>query len=230
LTTSYTQNLIRSLTGAAGSAMYDITNDMYRSYLGDGDLEDAITRGAERYGDNMQRGAGVYRPLFGDYESVVAVRDNNWQQYNSKRDGIDRAMTVYQRDLRAPGVTSRSMPYQMQSDTPLPQFMGTRAAYVASIAQILSRETADVRQQLTQLGMQAESVRDSRNTPREDINRQLNDLTRQRRLMALYLLQRTRHYEDVISRTLGEDFDFEDFDPEAYRTPMTPTAEQPAPQ
>lgn len=221
LATAYWQNVITSLTGTFGSTMYNIANDTHRSLVGGSSTDDALQRGRERWFDTMQRGAGAFRPLFGQYQHVISVGDNNWQMYNERRDGVDRALRVYNRDVRTSNTTSMSNPQPLPTDVPLPQFQGTQAATIGFYALMLDRETANMRQQLTALGNQAEAIRNRYVTPREQSNGDLNANTRRRREMALWLLMQTRHTEQVIGQQIGEpDFTFENYDPRQYQRPI----------
>lgn len=228
LASAYWQNVINSLGGTFGSTMYNISNDVHRSLVGGSSADDAMARGRERWFDTVQRGAGVFRPLFGQYEHVISVGDNNWQQYNERRDGVDRALRVYNRDVRTSNTTSMSNPMPLPTDVPLPQFQGTRAATIGFYALMLDRETANMRSQLGALGAQSEAIRNRYVTPREQSNVDLNVLTRRRREMALWLLIQTRHTEQVIGQQIGDpDFTFENYDPRAYAQPISSRTAQP---
>lgn len=230
LLNNYNQNMLFSVTGAVGRGLYGMVNDFYRSALHDNSVEHALNRAAESWREGVDRSAPMIRPLLPGYEHLDNVVDRNWSAYNARKDGIERAQNVYNRDVRAHGITSMSYPMQQLPDVPLPEFNGTQAATVGFYATMLDRETANMRTRLRQLSDQAASIRNRSITPRQQNNRELNTINTQRREIAIGLLMHVRHYEDVIGRAIGDEhFTFRDYNPRDYMRPI-PQAPIPQPQ
>lgn len=230
LLSEYWQNMLYSVSGAFGRGMYESANDFHRSVTGGSGVEEALDRAAESWQDQAEHSSGLFRPLFGNYEHLDNAVDSNWQQYNERKDGIERAINVFDRDVRAHGVTSRSVNAPQMMDIPLPEFRGTRAAMIGYFASELEQQTGRLRAQLRSMGEQAQSIRNRYVTPRQQSNRDLNTLNAQRRDIALRLLMMTRQYEQVIGRQIGQrNFTFRNYNPRDYMEPV-PQAPQPQPQ
>lgn len=225
--TSWWQEMIGALTGTFGSTVIDAANAFYRSRQADGSIGDAISRAGERWQDSLAHGAGPLRPLFGDYEHVIAVGDGNWQQLHDRSQGVEAAVRVYNQDVRTSNTTSMSRPMPLQTDQPLPDFQGTQAAVIGSEALFYQRETADLQRRMSALRDQGESIRANYNTPRQETNEELNQNTRMRRALALQMLRLLRAREQRVGALIGDPhFTFEGYNPRDYMQPMEPVPVQ----
>jgi hypothetical protein len=225
---AYWQNLIQSVGGTFFRSMAEITNDMYRAWGEDAPFDKKVQQGYDRWKDTQAKGAGLATPLlFGDYEKVKAVGDTNWQMMRDKQEGIDKALKVFDVDLRAEGSTGLGMrtalPMPEEEGVIKPEYQGTQVEVIGSYAKALRKEISVEVGILSALGKQTEKIRNEYLTSPEKKNKKVNDLAEKRKALTLYVLTRTRAYEDLIGQAVGNpDFSFDEYNPQDYAQPMQP--------
>lgn len=222
LTSAQWEAFISGTTGAAGAAMIDIAND-FAAVAGDRGMSEGLDAAGRRWQDIQQRRIqnSPLRPLFGQYESMRAISDANWQLYNQRREGMEAAARVMSRDVMAGGATGQTQPLEMPAGTPRPDVVGTAAHTIGLAAQALQSDIRPLQQRMAALGMQAEGIRNAYTMRPEDQNRSVNELNRERQAISLQLLMTIRDREDYIGEVIGDpDFTFDGYDPSDYLIPV----------
>lgn len=225
MTSGFVENLITSLGGSFAQNLMGMANDAYRAFSKTGDVGTSLEMGLSRYRDTLARGATIARPLiFGDYEQTKAVTDTNWQIVKEKERGMDIAAQLNNTNVRTAGQatgvdasTALSMPQDAQGN----DVIGTQNAAIASTTAHLQSSLSQIDRMLGALTKQSEGVRNGYLTEAQEKNRQLNELTEQRRYYQLLKREIIEQYEHQIGQLIGdEDFSYEDYNPDDYMAPM----------
>lgn len=228
LLSAHMENMLSALFSTTGRSIYQMADDLTRSYGKTSDLNKSTEVALNRWRDNAVKGAGPFRPiLFGNYPSVESASDINYQMLKDREPGIKQATDVLSKDVKAGNVVSGLNPFtarflpQEEGVAPPPEVRGTELGYISSMASQLERQFLKPhRDILAGLGKQVEGYNAQYTTPYTERNVAVNKINEERRYQRLMMLNNTRRYEEIISQRLGRPFTFKDFDPKDYLKPM----------
>lgn len=229
LMSAHMENMITAMLSTAGRSILQMTDDMYRAWGKSHDLSKSIDVGLSRWRDTAQKGAGLAKPLFGDYPAVESASDTNFQLLREREPGIEQAIKVLNTDVKGEGITGLSprnntgwMP-QEQGVAPPPEIRGTELEYISSMAKLLNDGNLAPHQQiLNTLGKQIEGYNAFYMAPISDRNVEINKINHERRYQRLFMLNIVKDYEEKISDRIGRPFTFKDFNPKEYLNPLPP--------
>lgn len=230
LATAHTENMLAALFSTVGRTLYSITDDMYRAYGQKPDMVTALDQGLQRWKDGAAKSSGpARRMLFGQYETVESIADENFQLMKDRDKGIEQALKLYQKDVRTDGITSTFTPrysrfLPTEEDVIRPDVQGTEAEYIASMArQLETLYLSKNRKILAGLGAQTEAYGAQYLTRVEDRNKNINAVNDERKYQHLMMLNSVREYEELISHRIGKPFRFDDFNPKDHLNPLPPS-------
>lgn len=229
LTSAWMENFIASTFSTFGRSLLQVSDEAARMYGEKHDTNAAIDAGVNKWRDNAARGAGPLRPiLFGKYEAVESIADNNFQLMKDREKGIETAVKVLRKDIKGAGVTALSdtamyLPADAEAVVP-PELKGTEIELIATMANELENKwLRHYRAQLSGYGSQVEYKRNEVTTPIEQRNKDINRINEERRYQRMMMLVKTREYEEAISNRIGRPFRFDTFSQEAHIKPLGTT-------
>ena len=195
-----------------------------RAYGETGSLDAAAKQAVDRATDNTVKEAKSVAPLlFNGYVTANPASDRTTEYWFKKREGLDKAEEVYQKNIKNAYVTQADPRYASlrSADTVDPRAFGTQLEPIARVTAIYQRYIDKVQRQYGALTRQAEDIRNGKTTSIEDRNARLNDIYAQRSELAAQMLSYAQQAEDTIRQQIDDpSFTYENFDPKNYMKPL----------
>jgi len=216
--------MINDLFGSAISNAMRVGQDALRAYGETGSLDAAAKQAVDRATDNTVKEAKSVAPLlFNGYVTANPASDRTTEYWFKKREGLDKAEEVYQKNIKNAYVTQADPRYASlrSADTVDPRAFGTQLEPIARVTAIYQRYIDKIQRQYGALTRQAEDIRNGKTTSIEDRNAKLNDIYAQRSELAAQMLSYAQQAEDTIRQQIGDPgFTYENFDPKNYMKPL----------
>jgi len=222
--------MVRTLFGSAGAGLMDIGDDAYRTLNSEKpeDRKRIWDIVGDQWKEGAQKGAGIFKPLFGDRVQAKTAADTNYALLKDREKGIENALSVYTKDMRtdtfsgastshrSAGVARELDPSGIASRGDLD---GTMAARIGTSAQQVTNELNAKKVKIKQISAQAETIKAATDKTQAEKNALLNDLTDDVKYQRMDMLRLVRRHEEHLSKILGRDFSFEDYNPEEWMEP-----------
>jgi hypothetical protein len=231
LTGSMEETLIRTLFSSAGAGIYDVGDDIHR-LLNDKDPNNKKTvseLALDQWKEGAQKGAGPLKGvLFGDRVEQKSAADVNYALLKDREKGIENALNVYERNLRTDTHTgastaARSKGISRELDPSGTagrlDITGTEAARIGASAKQVTSELAATKKEITQISQVIESVKASTNKTQSEKSAIINKHADEIRYKRMNMLRVVREHERLLTKKLGKDFSFEDYNPEDWLQP-----------
>jgi hypothetical protein len=222
-------NMVSTVLGVTGDSLWQMADDATRALNHkDGSVGDAMRVMADRYKDNIAKGSTVFTPLiFGNREPTFTATDTNTKIARKRMEGIEQYVKIGNLDVRADGTTGS----QLHGEDPMTQepgvkpqnndIIGTKLDLISEHAAELNNELKEYRDDIGNLGKDAENVRNWYFTKQQERQGYINKNVEKRRYLTFQMLNIIRERELVVREQIGDpDFTFDQFDPEKYKVPL----------
>jgi len=224
------ETIIRTLFGSAGAGLMDIGDDAYRTLNSDNpeDRKRVWEIVGDQWKEGAQKGAGLFKPLFGDRAQAKSAADVNYALLKDREKGIENALNAYTLNTRTgthSGATtsgrSAALGRELDPNTvsQRPELAGTMAARIGSSAKQVKSQLDVKKREIKNISAQAESIKASTNKTQAEKNKELNDLTDELKMQRMDMLRIVREHEEFLSDQLGRDFSFEDYNIDDWMEP-----------
>lgn len=205
----------------------------YTAKGSDGDVGQAMRVGMSRITDKVANTNGpIEGMLYKDYEKVISANDPAQQLMHKKLDRIRDITTVYNEDVRAPGMTGVDFRTNMELPSNRPelvkeQYRQTALRPIGEETARLMRDIRDAQSELNKLVERDRTIRDKNEIflpTIEQRNAMRNQTLARRQELVDLILFDTKQAEERIRVRIGDPtFSYQNFDLQKYaRQPYVP--------
>jgi len=230
------ETMIRTLFGSAGAGLVDIGDDAYRTLNSENpeDRKRVWEIAGDQWKEGAQKGAGVFKPLFGDRVQAKSAADTNYALLKDREKGVEAALGAYTLNARTGTYSGASTSHrsaalgrELDPNTveQRPELAGTMAARIGSSAKQVKSQLDNKKKEIKNISTQAEFIKASTNKTQAEKNALINDLTDEIKMQRMDMLRIVREHEEFLSKQLGRDFSFEDYNIDDWMEPFIPPQE-----
>lgn len=223
LVNSWMEGMITSIFSSTGRTMLGIADDAYRASIKGASTKSALEMAAQSWRDKAAPSAKIFRPLFGEYESVKNANDLNYEIVKEKEPGIEQAVMVVNKDYRSGGLTGlgkANRELEPEEGVDRPELEGTEALYIGQIAVELTKDLQRNAQVLNAVGTEIENKKAEYLSPLEERNKFINSRREEKLYQHMMMRSQIEEAEKAISTTIGRPFTFREFNPKNHLKPL----------